>query len=285
MKRFFFFSLFIFLIYNTVGCVSYNIKNYETPDTNKKILVAYSSNGYSIKLGNFTSNLKDNSFLKCRAISINLPENRPVQDYFKNALKNELLNGRIYSDNGEMTIGAHINSIKATNPAFSGDATWEFDVDFVINDKIRINIKHLYSYYTTFDGQEACSRSAKYFVAAAQEIIEKLFDDKLFKEQFKKYYSKNKDEKPSKSSTLAIDNGVYVRKINGKIVNNKNSRIINLEPGIYRLGEVFYSKGNTFTHETDFNIKIDENKILLLTYKKTDGKIFFYTKEVKEIPR
>ncbi len=268
------------------GCSSLSINSYSIPNDNLNKMDEYSKYNYKIKVGNFTSNLKDNKKFGCRAATLKVPDNLTFQEYLRNSMINEFQLGGIYSYKANIEIKGNINAIKLDTPLMVGKARWDLDVDIYINGKEKFNIKSTYNFPSAFNGIQACENSSYYFVKAVQDLISKMIDNNNFKKYFAEYRQKNRSIIPEKRSTFIVDRNLNIKTINGKSIDIKlyEKSIFYLKPGIYLLGGVYFSDGRKYTKSKNFKVKLEADKIKFLSYKKESDKLMYQLKDLDKLP-
>jgi hypothetical protein len=268
------------------GCSSLAIKSYITPNDNLNKMAEYSKYKYKIKVGRFTSNLKNNRKFSCRAVTLKVPDNLTFQEYFRKSMINEFQFGGIYSHNANIEIKGNINAIKLDTPLMVGKAKWDLDVDIYINEKDKFNIKSTYNFPSSFNGMQACKNSSYYFVKAVQDLINKILVHEHFKKHFAKYRQKNRTIELAKKSTLIIDKNLNIDTLNGRSIDIKlyEKSIMYLKPGVYYLGGVYYSDGRKYTKSKNFKVKLEAEKITFLSYKKDSDQLIYQLKKLDKMP-
>jgi len=150
------------------GCSSYAVAKYGVSvDT---VITLKTLGGQQVSVGPFGATKGGQTSIMCRGVGpVKTPDDKPFEEYVRNAFVDELRVAGLLGDAAPMTLTGNLD--RAEFNSMSGK--WMLDLTVNSSNGRSVKVSEVYDYETSFVGEKACALSAQAFSPAVQELIGK----------------------------------------------------------------------------------------------------------------
>jgi hypothetical protein len=153
-------------VFCDIGCSSYVVSKYGVSVENVAALKKWGTPKVSV--ARFTATGESATEISCRLVGpLMTPDQKPFQDYIRNALADELRVAEFYAEAGPVTLTGNLDKIEFS----STDGTWTLGLTVKSSNGQSISVSIVHRYEASFIGEKACALSAQAFAPAVQELI------------------------------------------------------------------------------------------------------------------
>jgi hypothetical protein len=130
------------------------------------------------KISGFTTSMKGDNWLVCRmSFPVYPPGKVPYQEFLAEAMRAELVEAGLYSDESKVGIRGHVVSLDFSS---FGIGKWTIEVRFEADQKESVTIKHEYSFPLSFLATKSCENVTNALVPAIQGFLNAVYKDEKF---------------------------------------------------------------------------------------------------------
>jgi hypothetical protein len=156
----------LIFVFVDVGCSGYAVSKYGVSVENVIALKKWSAS--KISVARFTATGKSTAEFSCRLVGpVATPDQKPFEEYIRNALIDELRVAEFYAETGPVRLTGNLDKIDFS----SGEGTWTLGLSVKSSNGHSVTVSIVHKYDSAFSGEKACALSAQAFAPAVQALI------------------------------------------------------------------------------------------------------------------
>jgi len=160
------------------GCQTYSASRYSILGDNLRTLRTFK--GQAVTIGPFSAATPGQTEIICRGAGpIKAPDGEAFEQFVQKAFLDELTIAELYSVDAQTTITGRLDAIDFSSGI---GAAWNIALTITSSNGTSLSVSEQYKYASSFEGDDACKRTAQSLMPAVQNVVGKVIRHPNFPE-------------------------------------------------------------------------------------------------------